>query len=187
MAHTFPGIDERLAEFLLDQPVFFVASAPLAADGLLNLSPKGLAGTFAVLDEHTVAYLDLTGSGVETVAHLQENGRVVIMFCAFTGKPRIVRLQGTGRAVFPGESAFDGLAARFPDLPGVRSVIVVDVARVADSCGFGVPVMSYEQDRDTLVRWADGKGPDGVARYQADKNARSLDGLPGVPVVAGPE
>jgi hypothetical protein len=184
MAHTFDGIDERLAEFVLAQPVFFVATAPLAGDGLINLSPKGLEGTFAVLDEHTVAYLDLTGSGVETIAHLQENGRVTLMFCAFTGKPRIVRLQGTGRAVFPGEAEFEALSPRFPDLPGIRSIIVVDVARVADSCGFGVPFMSYDRDRDALLRWANGKGPGGIAEYQAAKNARSLDGLPGVPVPA---
>ena len=187
MAHEFDGIDERMAEFLLAQPVFFVATAPLAGDGLVNLSPKGMEGTFAVLDEHTVAYLDLTGSGVETIAHLRENGRVVIMFCAFTGKPKIVRLQGTGRAVFPGEAEFSALAPRFPDLPGVRSIIVVDVARVADSCGYAVPFMSYDRDRDGLVRWANGKGPDGIARYQADKNARSLDGLPGIPVHADAE
>ena len=187
MAHEFDGIDERMAEFVLAQPVFFVATAPLAGDGLVNLSPKGMEGTFAVLDAHTVAYLDLTGSGVETIAHLRENGRVVVMFCAFTGKPRIVRLQGTGRPVFPGEPEFDALAPRVPELPGVRSIIVVDVARVADSCGYAVPFMTYDRDRDGLVRWANGKGPDGVAAYQADKNTRSLDGLPGLPVPATAE
>lgn len=182
MAHVYDGIDPKLPEFLLAQPVFFVASAPLAGDGLVNLSPKGLAGTFAVLDEHTVAYLDLTGSGVETIAHLRENGRVVLMFCAFTGKPRIVRLHGTGTAVFPGDPPFAALAARFPERPGVRSVIRVDVARVSDSCGYGVPFMAYEKERDGLTRWAEGRGPEGIAAYQAEKNAVSLDGLPGVPL-----
>lgn len=185
MAREHETIDERLAAFLVAQHVFFVATAPLAADGHLNLSPKGLAGSFAVLGPSTVAYLDLTGSGVETIAHLRENGRIVVMCCAFEGPPRIVRLQGRGEAVVPGDDRFAGLVARFPSRPGIRSVVVVDVDRIADSCGFGVPVMRHEHDRSQLDAWAERQGPDGIVRYQAEKNARSIDGLPGLAVSPG--
>lgn len=180
MGRVHDGIDTTLAEFLERQPVFFVATAPIGPDGHLNLSPKGLDGSFRVLDASTVAYLDLTGSGIETVAHLRENGRIVVMFCAFEGPPRIVRLHGRGRVVAVGDDGFDDLAARFPARPGTRSVIVVDVERVADSCGFGVPRMSFEGDRPELERWARRKGDDGLAAYRADKNAASIDGLPGL-------
>jgi hypothetical protein len=168
MGREYAAIDDRMAEFLAAQPVFFVATAPLAADGLL--------------DPSTVAYLDLTGSGVETLAHLRENGRIVVMFCAFAGPPRIVRLHGRGKAVLPGDDRFDGLVDAFPSHPGIRSVVRVDVHRIADSCGYGVPVMRYERDRSQLDEWAERKGEEGIARYQADKNAVSLDGLPGLPV-----
>ncbi len=182
MGREYDTIDARTAAFLAAQPVFFVGTAPLDADGHLNLSPKGLTGTFTVVDPATVAYLDLTGSGIETVAHLRENGRIVVMFCAFEGPPRIVRLHGRGEAVLAGDARFDGLVAAFPPHPGVRSVIRVEVHRIADSCGYGVPVMRYERDRSQLDEWAQRKGDDGIARYQADKNAASLDGLPGLPV-----
>lgn len=167
-------------DFIAQQKMFFVATAPRADDGLINLSPKGLDGTFAVLDERTVAYLDLTGSGVETIAHLRENGRICVMFCAFEGSPNILRIQGRGEVIEPGDARFDELSKHFPDLPGVRSIIVVHAQRVADSCGFGVPVMRYVGERDTLTQWAQKKGPDGVAEYRAKKNRVSLDGLPGV-------
>ncbi len=180
MGQVFETLDDRLTGFIRDQHVFFVATAPLAADGLLNLSPKGL-DTFAVLVERRVAYLDLTGNGVETIAHLGENGRIVIMFCAFEGRPRILRLHGRGRAVVPGDTRFEELSGCFRPRPGVRSVIEVDVTRVADSCGFGVPVMDYRGDRRQLDAWAEAKGPDGLADYRAKKNAVSLDGLPGLP------
>ncbi len=180
MGQVFDALNDRLAGFIRAQHVFFVATAPLAGDGLVNLSPKGL-DTFAVLDEHRVAYLDITGSGVETIAHLRENGRIVIMFCAFEGKPRILRLHGRGRAVVPGDAAFDELAQCFPPRPGVRSVIDVDLTRISDSCGFGVPRMDYREERDELDAWARAKGPDRLAAYRAKKNATSLDGLPGVP------
>ncbi|HET7490167.1 MAG TPA: pyridoxamine 5'-phosphate oxidase family protein [Acidimicrobiales bacterium] len=133
-----------------------------------------------MLDRHTAAYLDLTGSGIETVAHLRENGRIVVMFCAFEGPPRIVRVHGRGEPVLPGDPRFAGLAARFAQRPGVRSVIVVRVTRVADSCGFGVPVLRFEGDRAALDEWAARKGPEGIAAYHADRNARSIDGLPGL-------
>jgi hypothetical protein len=159
--------------------VFFVATAPLAADGLVNLSPKGL-DTFAVLDDRRVAYLDLSGSGVETIAHLRENGRIVVMFCAFDGPPRIVRLHGRGRPVLPEDDGFAELAGRFSSRPGIRSVIVVELTRIADSCGFGVPLLSYEGERDQLDAWADSLGEEGLAGYRARRNAVSLDGLPGL-------
>ena len=180
MARELDAVDDRVARFIAAQHVFFVATAPRADDGHLNLSPKGFSGTFAVLNPRTVAYLDLTGSGVETIAHLRENGRIVVMFCAFEGPPRIVRLHGRGEAVLPGDEGFDDLVARFPTRPGIRSVIRVDVQRVADSCGFGVPVLRFERERSQLDEWAERKGADGIARYQADKNAQSIDGLPGL-------
>lgn len=180
MGKGHKGIDERLAAWLQAQHVFFVATAPRADDGHLNLSPKGLADTFAVLDRRTVAYLDLTGSGVETIAHLQENGRIVVMFCAFEGPPRIVRLHGRGEAVLPDDERFPELAAAFPPRPGTRSVIRVDVERVSDSCGYGVPLLRFDGERPTLDQWARRKGPAGLAAYQAEKNARSIDGLPGL-------
>ena len=172
------GIDERLRAFIESQHLFFVATAPLAADGHVNLSPKGLDGTFVVLGEHEVAYLDLTGSGSETVAHLRENGRITVMFCAFEGPPNIVRLHGTGRYVALGEAGFDAYRALFADHPGARGVVVVDVERVSDSCGYAVPFMSHEGDRDLLTRWAGNRGDEGLATYRAEKNATSIDGLP---------
>ena len=182
MGRTYNGIDARMAEWLTGQPVFFVATAPLAPDGHVNCSPKGNRNEFAVLDEHRVAYLDQTGSGVETIAHLAENGRIVLMFCSFEGPPRIVRLHGRGRAVRPGEDGFDHLAGFFPGAKddGVRSIVVVETDRISDSCGYGVPVMGFESHRKQLDEWADRRGPDGIKKYWVEKNAVSLDGLPGM-------
>jgi hypothetical protein len=180
MGQVLESLDAKLTEWLTAQPVFFVATAPLAGDGLVNCSPKGMAGTFAVLDERRVAYLDLTGSGIETVAHLRENARIVLMFCAFEGPPKIVRLHGRGHVVLPQDPDFAQLVKRFSDHPGIRSVIVVDVDRVAESCGFAVPLMSYQADRDVLDRSAAKKGPEKLAAYRAERNATSLDGLPGL-------
>ncbi|MDV3221068.1 pyridoxamine 5'-phosphate oxidase family protein [Intrasporangium sp.] len=171
------SISGRLRTFIEAQHVFFVATAPLSGDGHVNLSPKGL-DTLRVIDEHTVAYLDLTGSGAETAAHLRENGRITLMFCAFEGPPNIVRLHGRGRYVTPGDDEFEGWARRFPTHPGARGVVVVDVGRVSDSCGYAVPLMAYESDRDVLDSWTHNRGPDGLARYRAEKNATSIDGLP---------
>lgn len=179
MAKTFEGIDEKLGRFLADQPVFFVATAPSGAEGHINLSPKGVAGTFSILDPLTVAYLDITGSGIETVAHLRDNGRIVIMFCAFAGPPRIVRLHGRGTVVLPGDGEWEDLAARFPPQPGARSVIKITLDRVSDSCGFGVPLMTYDKERGQLADWASRKTEDELADYRAKKNAASIDGLPG--------
>jgi hypothetical protein len=179
---VFEGIDEKLAAFIHDQPIFFVATAPLDPAGHLNLSPKGHLPP-VVLDERTFAYLDLTGSGVETIAHLRENGRIVVMFCAFQGPPRIVRLHGQGEAVEKGEAGFEALAARFPDHPSARSVIRVSVERVSDSCGYGVPLMAFDRERTQMDDWAAHKGPGGIAEYQATRNAQSIDGLPGLQTV----
>ncbi len=180
MGSTYPQIDDRLARFIERQPVFFVATAPLSAEGHVNCSPKGNDGTLAVLDPHRVAYLDLTGSGIETVAHLRENGRIVLMFCAFTGPPRIVRLHGRGEVVSLDDPRFPALAQRFAPNKGARAVITVQVDRISDSCGYGVPLMTFERHRDNLDHWVETKGgPAGLAAYRRDKNAVSIDGLPG--------
>jgi Pyridoxamine 5'-phosphate oxidase len=178
MAKTFDGIDAKLGAFIGKQKMFFVATAPLTPDGHVNLSPKGLAGTFAIIDAQTIAYLDLTGSGVETIAHLRENGRICVMFCAFDGPPRIVRVHGTGEVIEPNDDEFEGLRAHFDDYPGVRAIIRIRAHRISDSCGYGVPLYDYKGERDQLQRWAERKGEAGVAQYQRDKNAESLDGLP---------
>jgi hypothetical protein len=178
MGKTFDAIDPKLRAFIEKQKMFFVATAPLSEDGHVNLSPKGLEGTLAVIDDRTIAYLDFTGSGVETIAHIRENGRVCMMFCAFEGPPRIVRIHGTGDAIEPHDEEFESLRARFDDYPGVRSIIRIRASRISDSCGYGVPLYSYEGERDQLSRWADRKGPDGLERYQRDNNTESLDGLP---------
>jgi len=177
MGRVLDAISEELAAFLEAQPVFFVATAP--ADGHVNLSPKGL-DSFRVLDPHTVAYLDLTGSGVETIAHLRENGRITLMFCAFEGNPNIVRLYGTGEVLPVGERDGDALLGRFPAIAGARSVIRVALERVSTSCGYGVPLMRYGGPRSRLVEWAEARGPEGLVEYRAQKNAVSIDGLPGL-------
>ena len=179
MSRVHPeGIDDDLAAFLVAQPMFVVATAPSGDDGHVNASPKGLAGSFAVIGPREVAYLDLTGSGAETIAHLRENGRICLMFCAFTGRPDIVRLHGRGEAVLPGAPGFEELLARFPARPGVRSVIRVDVERVSSSCGYAVPRMALERDRTDLTRWAERKGPERLRDYRRTRNAASIDGLP---------
>ncbi len=180
MGKVYEGIDRKLSAWLMAQPMFVVATAPLDGDGLINVSPKGMAGTFAVLDEHTVAYLDLTGSGVETIAHLRQNGRIVMMFTAFDGRPNIVRLHGTGDVVLPDDPRFATLIPLFSEHPGVRSVIVVAVQRVSDSCGYAVPKMTFVQDRDVLDLSNAKKGEEGLADYRRQKNSASLDGLPGL-------
>jgi len=179
MGKRYDRITPELADWLNQQRLFFVATAPLAADGLVNCSPKGM-DTFRILAPREVAYLDLTGSGIETVAHLRENGRIVLMFCAFAGPPKIVRLHGTGEVVTPGSPDYRMLQALFPNHPGVRSIVRVRLTRIGDSCGYAVPQYDYTGERDTLVRWAESKGPDGLTRYREEKNAHSLDGLPGL-------
>ena len=187
MAKVYECIDAKLAVWIEAQPLFFVGTAPLAGDGLVNVSPKGTQGTFRVLDAHTFAYLDLTGSGVETVAHLQENGRICVMFCGFDARPNIVRLHGTGRVVHRDDPGFDAALAAFGEAaatrrPQARSVIVVDVARVSDSCGYAVPKMALVEERDVLDSWARDRSTEKLGEYRATHNATSLDGLPAVPV-----
>lgn len=162
-----------------EQKMFFVGTAPLSADGHVNLSPKG-GDSFRVLGPLEVAYLDYTGSGAETIAHLNENGRIVIMFCAFEGKPQILRFHGKGTALLKGDDGFETLAEQFPENPGARAIIKVDVERVADSCGYSVPLFEYKSDRDVLDKWATTKGTSGILDYQAEKNKTSIDGLPAI-------
>ena len=180
MATVLAEIDDKLRGWLLAQPMFFVATAPLAADGHVNVSPKGMGGTFAVLGTHRVGYLDYFGSGAETLAHLRENGRIVVMCCAFTGPPKIVRLHGRGRMVGDGDPEYARLRPEFSksrDL-GLRSIIVVEVDRIADSCGFSVPRMDYVADRDILDRSQLRRDPEYFDEYAVTHNAASIDGLP---------
>jgi hypothetical protein len=178
MAKVFESIDERLEAWIARQRMFFVGTAP-SDGGHVNVSPKGPIETLRVLDGRTVAYLDLVGSGAETIAHLRDNGRIVIMLCAFEGGPRIVRLHGTGEVL-------DGDAVEFPEATALpeqhRTVIRVDIERIADSCGFGVPLMSYVGERPQSRAWAESKlakqGPAALEDYKAEKNALSIDGLP---------
>ena len=187
MGKVFDGIDEQLERWIASQPLFFVGSAPLAPDGHVNVSPKGPIDTLRVLDPHTVAYLDVVGSGAETIAHLRENGRIVIMFCAFQGPPRILRLHGRGEVLAASDPGFAELLVRCqfaePALPQARrSIVRVEVDRVADSCGYGVPVMAYEGLRPHQDAWAAKKvrvgGETALVEYQREKNAHSIDGLP---------
>lgn len=179
MGKTYETIDERLREWINRQKMFFVSTAPLSGEGLINCSPKGLE-TFRILDEREVAYLDLTGSGIETVAHLKENGRIVIMFCSFDRNPLIVRLHGRGLVHPKGSTEFDDLVTRFDPLPGTRAIIHMQVQRISDSCGYGVPMYEYAGQRTALTEWAAKKGEDGVAEYQMKHNANNIEGLPGM-------
>ena len=179
MGKTYPTIDDSVRQFIVAQPVFFVGSAPLDPNGHVNVSPKGL-DTFHVLGVSTVAYLDLTGSGIETVSHLKENGRIVLMFCAFQGPPRIVRLYGEGQVVEPQHAGFPELAAQFPKFEAIRAIIAVEISRIADSCGYGVPLLKYAGEREQLVTWASNRGPEGLKTYRAEKNQNSIDGLAGL-------
>jgi Pyridoxamine 5'-phosphate oxidase len=184
MGKVYEQLDEALVGFIGRQHVFFVGTAPDSPDGHLNVSPKGL-DCFRILGPKSVAYLDLTGSGIETVAHLRQNGRITILFCAFEGRPLILRLYGRGRVVEPGDPEWDGLIVRFPEYPGVRSVVVVDLERVADSCGFAVPLYEYRGERSQLIDYARKKGPEEMERYKAQKNRASIDGVAGLRSAGG--
>ncbi|MFE1953086.1 pyridoxamine 5'-phosphate oxidase family protein [Streptomyces sp. NPDC059524] len=192
MGKTYERIDGRLRSFIESQPVFFTATAPLSGDGTVNLSPKGLSGSFAVLDEHTVAYLDFAGSNAETIAHLRENGRITLMWCAFQGPPNIVRVHGRGEPVFRDDPRFPGLLARFPGIDpsqhGLRAVIVVTAELVRDTCGYGVPFMAYDEDRDLHgKRFAREDDASLDAYFQKKEHiGQSLDGLPGLPLPLPP-
>ena len=177
MGKTYSLITPELAAWVARQPMFFVATAPLSRDGHVNCSPKGL-DTFRVLDQATVAYADLTGSGAETAAHLRENGRIVLMFCALEGAPKIVRFHGHGETIVPGSARWDELSAKIPSHPSIRAIVRVTVTRVSDSCGFGVPEMKVVGERGAMERWVQAKGVSNLAAYRREKNARSIDGLP---------
>jgi hypothetical protein len=179
MGKTTSSLDDAARRFIEAQHIFFVASAPLDAAGHVNLSPKGL-DTFRILSPATVAYLDFNGSGVETIAHLKENGRIVLMFCAFQGPPNILRLYGHGRVVEPHQTEFATLAPNFPLHENARSIIVVELTRVTDSCGYGVPRFTYDGEREQLAAWASRQGEQGLKSYRQRKNKHSIDGLPGV-------
>ena len=179
MAKTYPALSDEHVAWIAEQPLFFVASAPSGESGHVNVSPKGY-DTFRVLDPHRVAYLDLTGSGAETIAHLRQNGRLTIMFCAFAGRPRILRLYGRGRSLRPGDEGFDALMAHFEPIAGGRSIVTLDIERIQTSCGYAVPLMEMTGERETLVEWAEKKGESGIADYWATRNATSIDGLDSV-------
>lgn len=177
MAKVFDRISDELQKFILEQQIFFVATAPLSSTGRVNLSPKGL-DSFRILSPNQVAYLDLTGSGNETSAHLQENERITFMFCAFSGKPVILRLYGKGRTVLPNMPEWDERFKLFPVIPGARQIIVAEIDRVQTSCGAGVPLYDYRDQRKEIVHWAEKKGESGLKDYWQQKNRVSLDGLP---------
>ncbi len=179
MGKLYEEITLDLSAWIKQQRLFFVATAPSGNDGHLNCSPKGL-DTLRILGPRRVAYLDLTGSGAETIAHLRENGRIVFMFCALAGPPKIVRFHGKGAVVTPASPLWAELRPLFPAYPGVRTIIHAEITRISDSCGYGVPKFEYVEERDTLERWANTKGVEGVVTYQRQKNALSIDGLPGL-------
>jgi hypothetical protein len=177
MGKVYETISDELAAWIRAQRMFFVGTAPLAATGHVNVSPKN-GDALKVLGPLEVAYQDYTGSGAETAAHIRENGRIVIMFCALDGPPKIVRLHGFARLISLDDLRFAEIYEQFASNPGTRAFIHVVVSRVSDSCGFGVPIYEFRKHRDTLTRWADRKGPEGLERYRSEKNQRSIDGLP---------
>jgi hypothetical protein len=177
MGKVYEEIDETLREFIRAQQMFFVATGPLSASGHINLSPKGL-DSLRILGPHTIAYLDYVGSGAETIAHLRENGRIVLMLCAFQGPPRIVRLYGRGEILEPQDHEFNRLRGLFSAEPAGRAIVHISITRIADSCGYGVPLYSFEGHRSQLPDWASRKGTQGLLQYQQDKNRSSIDSLP---------
>jgi Pyridoxamine 5'-phosphate oxidase len=179
MGKTYDLIDEKLASWLSAQKIFFVATAPLSPNGHINCSPKDGA-SFRILDEQTVAYLDLTGSGIETLAHLKENGRIVLMFCAMEGAPKIVRLHGQGEPIEPDHPDFESMRAQYKNTTGLRAFFRIRLTRISDSCGFGVPQYEFRGERSQLKEWVERKGEANLAVYRREKNSRSIDGLPGV-------
>lgn len=177
MAKVYQQIDAPMKEFIQAQQVFFVATAPMSVSGHINLSPKGL-DTLRVLGPRTMAYLDYVGSGAETIGHLRENGRIVVMLCAFQGPPRIVRCHGRGEVVEPQDEAFGQLRALFPAEPAGRAIIRISITRISDSCGYGVPLLQFQGHRSQLLAWSARKGSQGLLEYQREKNRVSIDDLP---------
>lgn len=179
MGRLYDELTPKLTQFISEQKLFFVGTAPLSQRGHVNISPKGM-DSLKVLDNKTVAYLDVTGSGVETISHIKENGRLVFMFCAFEGKPFILRLHGTGSVIETCDDEFQALRTHFSDLPGIRSIIRLHITRIADSCGWTVPLYSFEGSRDYYQNYADKLGADGIREGQLAANMLSIDGLPGL-------
>ena len=177
MGRIYDEIGESLQSFIAEQPMFFVATAPLATSGRINLSPKGM-DSLRVVDARTIAYVDLVGSGAETIAHLRDNGRITIMWCSFGPKPRILRAYGRGSHLLPDRGGFGELATLYPKFRAVRSIVKMEVERLADSCGFGVPVMDLIEHRPSLTAWADRRSDEDLESYKRQKNATSIDGLP---------
>jgi hypothetical protein len=192
MAKVYERIDGRLRDFIEAQPIFFTATAPLSGAGTVNLSPKGLTGSFAVIDELTVGYLDFAGSNAETIAHLRENGRITLMWCAFQGPPNIVRVHGRGEPVFRDDPRWNGLVAHFPGVDagrhGLRAIIVVRAELIRDTCGYAVPFMTYDQDRDLHGKRFAREDDESLGAYFRAKEhvAVSIDGLPGLPLPLPP-
>jgi hypothetical protein len=192
MGKTYERLDGRLRDFIQAQHLFFTATAPLAETGTVNLSPKGLSGSFAVIDDLTVAYLDFAGSNAETIAHLRENGRITLMWCAFQGPPSIVRIHGRGEPIFRDDPRWPELIAHFPDIDpgahGVRAIIVVRAELIRDTCGYAVPLMTFEDDRDLHARRFAREDDSSLNTYFASKEhvAVSIDGLPGLPLPLPP-
>jgi hypothetical protein len=181
MGKRLDSISPELASFIEAQRIFFVATAPLSQDGHINLSPKGL-DSFRILSPTRVTYLDLTGSGNETAAHVSENSRITLMFCSFEKQPMILRIYGRGQVVLPSSPLWPDLITKFTDQIGIRQIIDVQITSVQTSCGFGVPLLQYGGNRDALTRWAEAKGPQGLRDYRRAKNSRSIDGLPAPPI-----
>ncbi len=177
MGQPHSEITPELATWISRQRLFFVASAPLSGEGHVNLSPKGL-DSFRVLGPREVAYLDLTGSGAETMAHLRENGRITVMFCAFEGPPRILRLFGRGESHPLESEGYQALRMHFTDFPGARAIVRIEVEAVRSSCGWGVPLYGEPTNRVLLPEWSEKKGEQGLEDYRQEKNRQSLDGLP---------
>lgn len=178
MSKRHDAISSELKAWIEAQKIFFVSTAPLSSEAHLNCSPKG-GDSFRILSDQEVAYLDFTGSGVETIAHLQENGRILILFCAFSGPPRIVRLHGKGEVLYPSDPDFARLIGSFPENAGARAILRLRLTRISDSCGYSVPFFDYVGPRDGLDKWAKTKGPEELSAYRQKKNAQSIDGLPG--------
>lgn len=178
MGKIHESITPQLSNWIEKQRLFFVSTAPLSSTGLINNSPKGL-DSFRILDEHSVAYIDLVGSGVETIAHLKENQRITIMFCAFEGPPKILRLYGQGEVFEKGMEGFNNLKHHFPTYINARSIIKIKVQRIQDACGYAVPLMEFKEERDVLDKWAVNKGKEGISKYIKERNSTSLDGLKG--------
>lgn len=179
MGKIYEAIDAKLLKWLTARHVFFVATAPLSGSGHVNCSPKG-GDSFRVLNGKTVAYADFTGSGVETIAHLKENGRILLMFCSFEGAPKVVRLHGRGEVIEIGHAEFGDLESLFSKIVGIRSFIRIHLTRISDSCGYGVPLYDFREHRSQLRQWAERQGEEKVAAYRREYNLRSIDGLPGI-------